>query len=352
MSQRFVLGNRTLEPGQPPYVVAEIGVNHNGDYDLAVQSIDAAVEAGVDAVKFQTFRTEEFMADPNHMYEYENRGEVVRESMYEMFKRLELPESWHGTLKRYAEEKGVDFLSSAADPLSADLLVRLGVPAIKLASEDLINLPLLAHVGTLGQPVIVSTGMGDEGEIEQALATLSRGGCEEILLLHCVSLYPTPDEEVNLMRMIALRDRFGLPIGYSDHSWGIEASLAATALGALFIEKHFTLDRSLPGPDHALSSDPAEMKALVDGVRKVARQLGSAAIQPSPGEEEARRSFRRSIVAKTDLPAGTILEAKHLHLKRPGTGLPPSQLEGLLGKTLIRPLVENEQLRSGDVSPT
>ncbi|MCB2198756.1 N-acetylneuraminate synthase family protein [bacterium] len=349
MSQRFVLGSRTLQPGQPPYVVAEIGVNHNGDYDLAVRSIDAAVEAGVDAVKFQTFRAEEFMADPDHMYEYENQGEVVRESMYEMFKRLELPESWHGKLKAYSEEKGVDFLSSAADPLSANLLVRLGVPALKLASEDLINLPLLAHVGSLGQPVIVSTGMGDEHEVEQALETLKLGGCDDILLLHCVSLYPTPDEEVNLQRMIALRDRFGLPVGYSDHSWGIEASLAATALGALFIEKHFTLDRTLPGPDHALSSDPAEMKALVEGVRKVVRQLGATTIQPSPGEAAARRSFRRSIVAKTDLPVGTVLNSTHLHLKRPGTGLPPSRLERLLGKTLLRPLTQNEQLRDEDV---
>ena len=349
MTDRFTIGKRTLKPGSQPYIVAEIGVNHNGDYDLAIRSINAAVEAGVDAVKFQTFRAEEFMADPEHIYEYESRGRVVRESMYEMFKRLELPESWHGKLKAYAESKGIDFLSSAADPLSADLLMHLGVPALKLASEDLINLPLLAHVGELGLPAILSTGMGDEEEVERALFTLRGAGCENILLLHCVSLYPTPDDEVNLLRMTGLRNKFSLPVGYSDHSRGIEAAVGAAALGALFIEKHFTLDRNLPGPDHALSSNPEEMAALVRAVRIVTAQLGDDEIIPSPGELEARRSFRRSIVAKQPLDAGTILTAEHFHLKRPGTGLPPHRMEELIGRKLLHDVAENQQIQFEDI---
>jgi len=349
MSREFRIGERILSEGQTPYIVAEIGVNHNGDYDLAVQSIDAAVEAGVDAVKFQTFRAEEFMADPDHMYEYESRGRVVKESMYEMFKRLELPESWHGRLQQYASEKGVDFLSSAADPLSADLLVRLGVPALKLASEDLINLPLLRHVAGLGAPVILSTGMGDETEVERALTLLREGGCDEVLVLHCVSLYPTPDDEVNLQRMVALRERFDVPVGYSDHSRGIEAAVGATALGALFLEKHFTLDRSLPGPDHALSADPAEMEALVRAARVVTLQRGRAVIEPSPGEQEARRSFRRSVVARVPIARGTTITRDMLHLKRPGTGLPPHRLEELVGRIAQRDIPENDQLCEADL---
>jgi len=349
METTFTIGSRLLRPEDPPFIVAEIGVNHNGDLDLALRSIDAAAACGVDAVKFQTFRAEEFMADPDHPYEYENRGEKVRESMYEMFKRLELPESWHERLKRHSEEQGLAFLSSAADPLSAELLRDLGVPLLKLASEDLVNLPLLTHVGGLGLPVILSTGMGDETEISRALDALRQQGCEQILLLHCVSLYPTPDDQVNLTRMMALQKRYSLPVGYSDHSRGIEASIVATALGALLVEKHFTLDCNLPGPDHALSADPEEMASLVRAVHKAALQRGSDAIEPSPGEREARLAFRRSIVAGTALPPGRVLRETDLLLKRPGTGLAPHLLESYIGKKLKRALAPNEQLRAEDV---
>jgi N-acetylneuraminate synthase/N,N'-diacetyllegionaminate synthase len=264
-----------------------------------------------------------------------------------MFRRLELPAAWHGLLQARAAAHNLLFLSSCADTASADLLAGLGVPALKLASEDLINLPLLRHVAGLGRPVILSTGMAEPEEIAEALDILSGA---EILLLHCVSLYPTPDGEANLRRIVSLRDTFGRPVGYSDHTLGIAAAAAATALGALMIEKHFTIDRSLPGPDHRLSADPAEMAALVATVRQVSRQSGTGALAPATAERKARLDFRRSIVASRDLPAGTVLETGMLVLKRPHTGLHPRELAGLLGRSTVRPLKVDQQLSRDDLA--
>ena len=342
----FSIGGRPLQPGADPYVVAEIGVNHNGDLSLAKRTIDAAAEAGADAVKFQTFRAEEFMADREVAYEYESGGKRVSESMYRMFKRLELPPAWHGELQSHARSAGVEFLSSVADRESADLLAHLGAPALKIASEDLINLPLLEHAANLRMPVILSTGMGDQAEIDGAFAVLEEGGCTDILLLHCVSLYPTSDDEANLRRMVSLRERYGRPVGYSDHTRGWTAAIGAAALGALLIEKHFTLDRGLPGPDHALSSDPAELAELVAGARRVARQLGSPELTPSPGElKTARDQFRRSIVAAVDIPENTEIGPEMLRLQRPGTGIHPREAGNLIGKRTRRPFRAAEQLR-------
>jgi len=330
----FPLGCRTLGPAGPVYLVAEIGINHNGDPELARETIRAAARAGADAVKFQTFRAGEFMADRDVPYEYLSGGSLVRESMYEMFKRTELRPDQHPDLKNWAREAGVDFLSSAADPESADLLAGLGVPAIKLASEDLINYPLLRHVGGLDLPVILSTGMADRDEISLALETIRDAGQERLLLLHCVSLYPTPDREANLHRIRTLSRTFGLPVGYSDHTQGTEAALGAAALGALFIEKHFTLDRSLPGPDHAFSSDPTEFRELSAGVRRLRSMLGDGDLTPGRAELEAARNFRRGIVAGRDLPEGAVLGPGLLALKRPQTGLHPKHLPALTGRVL------------------
>ena len=349
METTFRIGNRLLKPGSVPYVVAEIGVNHNGELSLAKKTIDAAVEAGADAVKFQTFRAEEFMADHEMTYEYESGGERVSESMYEMFKRLELPKSWHEELQAHAHAKGLEFLSSAADPASVDLLIALGTPALKIASEDLINLPLLEYVAERHVPVILSTGMANQTEIDQAVAILREGGCTDLLLLHCISLYPTPDEEANLLRMTSLRDRYGTLVGFSDHTLGCEAAIGAVALGAVLIEKHFTLDRALPGPDHALSSDPTELTELVASVRKVAKQLGSPDLVPSPGEQTARQQFRRSVVAAVDIPKGAIITQEMLCLKRPGTGIPPRELQNIVGTRTHRTFAADEQLRWEDV---
>ena len=348
MKTTFPIGRRLLQPGGDPCVVAEIGINHNGDLEQAKRSIDAAAEAGADAAKFQTFRAEEFMGDRDVEYEYESGGQLVRESMYEMFKRLELPKQWHEQLQTHAHAKGLEFLSSAADRVSAELLVSLKVPALKIASEDLINLPLLEYVAQLRTPVILSTGMADEAEIDRAVGIL-QSGCDDLLLLHCVSLYPTPDDQANLLRMVRLRERFELPVGYSDHSVGPVAAVAAVALGAVVIEKHFTLDRSLPGPDHAFSADPAELAELVRAVRRVARQRGRPDLEPAAAERSARRQFRRSVVAAVAIPPGAAIEREMLALKRPGTGIPPRQLDEVVGRRPRRRLQPDEQIHWGDL---
>jgi sialic acid synthase SpsE len=343
MTCTMTLGGLTLGPDAPPTIVAEIGVNHDGDLDVARRTIDAAAAAGADAVKFQTFRTEEFMADRRLRYRYRTAAGEASETMFEMFKRLELPTSWHAALRDHAAARDVEFLSSAADPSSADLLVELGVPAIKLSSEDLINLPLLEHVAGLGLPVILSTGMADEREIDDAVAALGGQGCE-LLLLHCVSMYPTPDDQANLRRMTALARRYGRPVGLSDHTRGDTASVAATALGAVMIEKHFTLDRARPGPDHEFSIDPAGLRDLVRSVRRTWAQLGSADLAPAAGERESRRQFRRSVVAAVEIKTGATLTREMLHLKRPGSGIPPRELARLVGRRVRRPIGVDEPL--------
>lgn len=350
LTPEFKIGDRPLRDGMPPYIIAEIGVNHNGDLALAKTTIDAAVGTGADAVKFQTFRAEEFMSDRTFVYEYQSGGERVSESMFEMFKRLELPESWHAELQNYARENGVEFLSSVADPQSADLLASLGAPALKIASEDLINLPLLEHVANLGIPVILSTGMADKMEIDQAMECLASGGSTDILLLHCVSLYPTPYEEANLQRMVSLRERYGVPVGYSDHTVGWEAAMVAASLGAVLVEKHFTLDRSLEGPDHAMSADPGQLAQLVSSVRKAAQLLGCSDLMPSAEEQRTvRQQFRRSVVAAVPIPAHAIVNRDMLCLKRPGKGIPPSDLQNLVGKRTRRPFEIDEPLRWEDL---
>lgn len=349
MRETFQIGRRLLQPGSPPYVVAEIGVNHDGDLRRAYELIDAVARSGADAAKFQTFHTEEFMADKDLEYEYHFAGHRVRESMYDMFKRLELPADWHRKLQQHAGEKGVEFLSSAADTQAADFLAELKIPAIKIASEDIINLPLLEHVAQLKVPIILSTGMADESEIDRAVSIIREHKNSNLLLLHCVSLYPTPDEEANLRRMVRLRERYNTMVGYSDHTFDCIAAVAAVALGAVLIEKHFTLDRSLPGPDHAFSADPEELSDLVRAVRRVALQRGYDDLAPSAEERNARKQFRRSIVAASDIPEGTIIERAMLCLKRPGTGIAPHKMPELIGRRTRKAFAKDQQINEDDL---
>jgi dTDP-4-amino-4,6-dideoxygalactose transaminase/sialic acid synthase SpsE len=330
-------------------VIAEIGVNFDGDLETARRMIDRAADCGVDAVKFQTFRAEEFISDRSMEFTYHTGSGPVTENAYAMFKRLELPGEWHRVLCDHARERGVRFLSSAADPEAADLLVDLGALPLKLASEDLINLRLLRHVAELGVPLLLSTGMAEEWEIERALHELSSHGAGPVTLLHCVSLYPTPPNQAHLQRLPALRARFGLPVGYSDHTMGTEAALAATALGAVIIEKHFTLDRTAPGPDHAMAADPEDMAALTRGVRLVAAMLGERSLAPSPGERTTRGSYRRGLVATRPLAKGTVLQAEDMALKRPSAGLHPFLLDQASGLRLTRPLDRDEPIHQEDL---
>ncbi len=347
------LGQRPVGTGHPCYVIAEIGINHNADLSLARQQVAAAVESGADAVKFQTFRAEEFVADRELVYAYRSHdGREVQETQFEMFKRLELPAEWHRLLAAEAGRLGVDFLSSSADANAVDLLDSLGVPAFKLASEDLINLDLVAEVAARQRPAILSTGMATEQEISQALQLFGEGARGRVVLLHCVSCYPTPPHACNLRRIPALRSRFGRPVGFSDHTQGTQAATAAVALGACVVEKHFTCDRSLPGPDHAMSADPAEFREMVQRIRTTEQMLGTGTLGYQAAEQQGRAQFRRSVVAKRTIEAGEIIREDMLCCKRPGTGLKPCDRGLLLGRRTRRTIRPDEQITVGDIVET
>lgn len=345
----FYIGNRELKAGVPPYVVAEIGVNFDGDLDVAKASIAAAAEAGAAAAKFQTFRAEEFLADGRAIYEYKTDGGVIRETLSDMFRRLELPDEWHQLLVQHCWSHNVDFLSSPADVLTYDLLASCGVPAIKIASTELINLPLLHHASRHKIPVIVSTGMASAREIDEGLEILATNEAPPILLLHCVSLYPTPDDEANLLRLSSLIDRYKLPTGYSDHTLGADASAAAVALGAVFIEKHFTLNKGGAGPDHALSADPGELAELVRRVNRTANLMGTGNIDPGPTENEAARKYRRSIVAARAIKAGEVIDEQAITLKWPGGGLHPREAKAIIGKTAATNIGADQIIKWEDI---
>lgn len=349
---------KCTSPKQPPafmatgrcFVVAEIGVNFNGDLSLAKASIAEAARCGADAVKFQTFSAEEFMADKEFQYSYRCAdGSTVTETQYEMFKRLELPSAWHGILQAHAAGCGIQFLSSAADQRAVDLLVSLEVPAIKLASEDLINVRLLEYVARSKLPVILSTGMADSAEILGAVRIFEATGSSELVLLHCISSYPAPPETCNLRRITALGDLCGYPVGFSDHTVGSDAARLAVALGGCLVEKHFTLDHCLPGPDHAMSADPAQFRELVSAIRATEVMLGSGSLEYNPVEDAGRREFRRSIVAAVPIRADEVITELHLAFKRPGSGLKPYQRSLVIGKRAVREIREDEMIRLEDL---
>ena len=339
-----VIEDRRVGDSHPCFVVAEVGVNHNGDPELAARMVDAAAEAGADAVKFQTFRADEFVADSAGPYEYASQGRTVREPMRDMFRRLELDRDRHAELFERARSRGLVPLSTPADTDAVDLLAGLGVGAFKVGSDDLVHAPLLEYVASKGKPVILSTGMATEADVDRAVSTVRGAGASSIILLHCVSEYPAPDESVNLRKMATLRARYGTPVGFSDHTFGTVAAVAAVALDACLIEKHFTLDRGLPGPDHRFSADPAELAALVRDVRRVERSLGDSALVPTPAEVEMAALAHRSIVAARDLPGGHRLEAGDLAYKRPGTGLRPYDRERVLGRSIRHPVTAGTPL--------
>lgn len=328
------LAGRTIGPGSPCFIIAEAGVNHNGDPELAAQLIDAAAAAGADAVKFQTFSADRLAVTDAPKAEYQKASGDIGETQWQMLKRLELPEmAWAG-LREYCTAQGVRFLSSPFDEESADFLATLGVDAIKIPSGELTNLAFLRHVASFGQPLIVSTGMADLAETDQAVDAIREAGNPPLALLHCVSAYPAPAEACNLRALETLRARFNIPIGWSDHTLGNEVALAAVALGACIVEKHFTLDCALPGPDHAASLDPRGFTELVTAIRKVESALGSAEKCPAPVERDTAAVARKSLVAACDLTAGETLSADAVATRRPGTGIAPSDRDSLVGRRL------------------
>ncbi|MBN1670925.1 MAG: N-acetylneuraminate synthase [Kiritimatiellae bacterium] len=327
---------RPIDENSPCFVIAEAGVNHNGSLDVAHALIEAAARAGADAVKFQAFHADSLVTRDAGKAPYQLLHTPAAESHYEMLKKLELPDDAFGQLREHCRDCGVVFLCSVFDPASADLLTQLGAAAFKLGSGELTNLPLLEHVAGKGRPLILSTGMATLAEVQTALETVRAAGNDEVILLHCVSNYPAAPAEVNLRAIRTLADAFGLPTGYSDHTLGIEVAVAAVALGARILEKHFTLDAGQPGPDHAASMTPAQMAELIGAVRAVEAALGDGIKRPAAGETPTAAAARRSVVAAADLAAGTCLTRAHVALRRPGTGLPPAQLPSLLGRRLRR----------------
>ncbi|HZO39647.1 MAG TPA: N-acetylneuraminate synthase [Methylomirabilota bacterium] len=342
MSRDFVLAGRAIAPGRPAFVIAEAGVNHNGDPALARALIDAAADSAADAVKFQTFRTSALTSRtaPKAAYQIEATG--AGESQSEMLMRLELSTETLRALQAHAAARGIVFFSTPFDEASADTLAALGVPMFKIPSGEITNLPLLRHIAAKGKPIILSTGMSTLDEVEQALAAIGDVADVPVAILHCVSAYPAPVGEVNLRAMDALRDRFGRPVGLSDHTLGLEIALAAVARGAAIVEKHLTLDKNLPGPDHRASLEPAEMAALVRGIRNIEAALGDGVKRPMPSELDTRRVARKSLVAARALRAGEELVKDAVAVKRPGTGISPAELERALGRRVRRDLAADD----------
>jgi N-acetylneuraminate synthase len=326
------IGPRTVGGAASCFIIAEAGVNHNGDLRLAKTLVDIAAGAGADAVKFQTFKADKLVspAAPKAAYQKAATGET--DSQLDMVKKLELPFAAFRELADHCRQRGILFLSTPFEQESADFLDELGMPAIKVPSGEITNLPFLAYLAGKGKPLIVSTGMATLAEVETAVQTIRRAGNEQVALLHCVSNYPADPGDCNLRAMQTMATAFAVPVGYSDHTLGIEVSLAAVALGASIIEKHFTSDRSLPGPDHRASADPAELRALVAGIRKVEASLGHGRKEPAASEDNTALVARKSLIAACDIPAGTVVTEAHIAVMRPGTGLPPSMMPRLVGR--------------------
>ena len=337
---------------KPCYIIAEAGVNHNGSEEVARQLIDAAVAAGADAVKFQTFKAENLVTRKAKKAAYQQR-QTGEGDQFAMLKALELSDEAHRRLADYCAEHGIEFLSTPFDEASADFLMGLGCRRLKIPSGELTNVPFLRFLAAKDLPMILSTGMATLEEVSEAvnlIATVREtSGFEEPLAevltpLHCTSNYPTPLEDVNLRAMQTLADQFKLPVGYSDHTAGIFVAPLARALGAVVFEKHFTLDRSLPGPDHAASLEPDELKQMVQAIHDTDSLLGSAEKRPSEAEREVRVAARRSVTLACDLPAGSVLEPQMLTLMRPGDGIPPSEMDALNGRVLRRDMEQGDTL--------
>lgn len=325
-------------------IIAEAGVNHNGDIEMAKQLVASAAAAGADLVKFQSFNAGKIISADAPKAEYQINTTGKSESQYEMVRKLELSRRDHEILIEECRRHNIGFFSTAFDAESFDLLVELGLDQVKIPSGELTNLPLLRYMTRLGKPVILSTGMASMGDIEAALDAVEQNGTprELITVLHCTTEYPAPMDEVNLRAMLSIQHAFGVNVGYSDHTQGIEIPLAAVALGATVIEKHFTLDRRLPGPDHQASLEPHELKAMVDGIRNIERALGNGIKRATASELKNRAIARKSLVASQPIRAGEVFCADNLTAKRPGTGISPMRWDEVLGRVARRDFAADE----------
>ena len=325
-------------------IIAEAGVNHNGDIKLAKLLIDAAANAGADLVKFQTFNADRLTTRTANKADYQVNINHIEESQHAMLRRFELTESAHQEIILHCKKRKIGFLSTAFDIESIDLLLNLGQQCFKIPSGEITNLPYLQHLGQLNKIVILSTGMSSLGDIEAAIDVLEKAGTlrTNITILHCTSEYPAPMTEVNLRAMQAIEKAFGLTTGYSDHTEGIEVSIAAVAMGAAVIEKHFTLDRNLPGPDHQASLEPSELNAMIKAIRNIEKALGDGIKRLTPSEARNKIVVRKSLVANCKIKAGEVFTIFNLTAKRPGSGISPMQWNDVLGKKAKRNFIEDE----------
>ncbi|MCU0440299.1 MAG: N-acetylneuraminate synthase [Raineya sp.] len=334
-------------------IIAEAGVNHNGDIQTAQKLIEVAAQAGADIVKFQTFQAEKLVSKKAKKAEYqiENTSDSQEDTQLKMLKKLELSKEGHYQLMEYCQKQNIQFLSTGFDLESLDFLQEINIPFFKIPSGEITNLPYLKKIASFGKETILSTGMANLGEIEQALNILTKNGIPlfKITVLHCNTEYPTPMQDVNLKAMQAIQHAFGVKVGYSDHTMGIEVAIAAVALGATVIEKHFTLDKNANGPDHKASLEPEELKQMVISIRNIEKALGNGIKKPSESESKNIEIARKSVHLAKNLPAGHILTEQDFIMKRPANGISPMLLEQLIGRTLIKSQEEDYQLQWTDI---
>lgn len=348
--QTVVIGNQPVGPGHPCFVIAEAGSNHDSDLEVALELIDCAASAGADAVKFQTFTADALAARTAHpVARLRDKYERFGATIHEMFQKIEMPVAWLPRLRERAEARGLIFLSTPLDERSVDILDELGVPAFKVASFEIVHLPLLRHIARKGKPILLSTGMASLGEIEEAIGVIGAEGNQQVALFHCVVSYPAAFQDVHLAAMDTLRRAFGVPVGFSDHTVGISVPLAAVARGANLIEKHYTLDTSRHGPEHDFSADLSTLKAMVSGIREVEAAIGRPEKQCQPSEQLHYLRGRRSLFAAVDIPEGTIITREMLAVLRPGVGLKPKYLETVVGRRARRNIAAFDPISWDDV---
>lgn len=326
------------------FIIAEAGVNHNGSLDNAKRMVECAAEAGADAIKFQTFKAEALVCKNAQKAEYQKETTGNDESQFEMLKKLELTEEEYEELKQYCGEKHIMFLSTPFDLDSLRYLNEIGIEIIKIPSGEITNYPYLREIGKLRKPIIMSTGMSTMAEVEEAVEVLQMNGAKDITLLHCNTQYPTPYGDVNLRAMLALKDKFHTEVGYSDHTLGIEVAIAATAMGATVIEKHFTLNRGMEGPDHKASLEPDELKRMIQSIRNIERAMGTGIKEPTNSEYKNILVARKSIVARKQIQAGEIFTEENITTKRPGDGMSPMRWNEVIGKTASREYGVDEKI--------
>lgn len=326
------------------FIIAEAGVNHNGNIELAKKLIDVACEAGADAIKFQTFQTEKLVTKKARKADYQQANTGSSESQFEMIKKLELDLTAHKTLIEYCKMRNIIFLSTPFDIGSIQMLDELGIPIFKVPSGEITNLPYLRKIAQLGKPIICSTGMSTMQEIMACMEVLKKEGNNQVTVLHCNTEYPTPMEDVNLKAMRTLHEKLGVEVGYSDHTLGIEVAIAAVALGAKVIEKHITLDRNMEGPDHKASLEPHELSAMISAIRNIEKALGNSEKVPSASEVKNKPIARKSIVAACPIQKGELLTEENLTVKRPGLGISPMKWDDVIGKYAIKSFEEDEMI--------